>query len=246
MKISFLKEEALETLKGNIGTNLKNYTNPTNDWITDYFDGQSPFVEYKIEVNDFVLDMSEDKPNKTDLENTKIIYTNLMMLTETQATDVRLWSGLEHGIFWDYMRYRWSLDRVMPTELNINSRFFYYSTIRHSLIRNTLSKLWWIGKLTYDNSRKDPFELTNVLKYDFTTRMNDLFSSNYSSNPLIVRAFLSSIKSFEDNGVLISKYVYREATTYLNVLGGTYILDCFTQRELAEKITRCVQQLLLD
>lgn len=246
MKLYFLREEALDTLKGNIRTNLKKYTNPANDWIIDYFNGQSPFSEYKVIVDDFTLDMSEEKPNQTDLENVKRLYSHLMMLTETQATDERLWSGLEHGIFWDYMRYRWSLDKTIPTERNIAGRFFFYRpTIRYSIIRNTLSKLWWIGKLTYDKNRKDPFELTNVLKNDFTTRMNDLFSSNYSNNPVIVRAFLSSIKSFEDRGVSINQSVYRKATKYLNILGGTYILDYFTETELAEKITQRIDQLLL-
>lgn len=47
MKLSFLQQGALDTLRGNLKTNVRKYMNPTNDWISDFFDGQSPFLEYK-------------------------------------------------------------------------------------------------------------------------------------------------------------------------------------------------------
>lgn len=243
MKLYFLKEDALETLRGNIRKNLKNYTHPINEWIVEYFQGQSPFIEYKISVADFTLDMLSDKPEETDIENIKRIYTNMKVLTETQATDERLWSGLAHGVFWEYMHYRWS--KNIPNESEINNRYFFGQSKRRSLIRNTISRLWWIGKLTYDESRKNPFELTEYLKNDFTTKTLMLFSSNYSSNPVIVRALLSSLLEYEKQGIEINRETFNEIIKYLNVLGGTFILDYLGEQELKNKITKKINTLII-
>jgi hypothetical protein len=246
MKLLFLKEDALDTLKGNISTNLNKYTNISNDWIDDFFNGQSPFVEYKLLVNDFTLDMSSEKPEETDIENVKRIYTNMIALTETQASDGRLWTGLAHGVFWEYMRYRWSVSKRKPTELDINNHFFFgSSSMRRSLFTNSLSRLWWIGRLTYDEKRTNPFELTEYLRKDFATRTHDLFSSNYSSNPTINRALLSSAIELERQNIQISRKVFREMIKYFNIFGGTHILDYFTEKELKDKITKKAIELVV-
>ena len=238
MKLYFLKQDALDTLRGNVKTNVRKYMSPTNEWVVDFFDGQSPFVEYKKEVEDFSLDMSFERPEESDVANIKVLYSAMKGLTETDATDERLWSGLEHGQFWDYIRYRWSLDKSIPTEREINSRFFYGQSKRRSLLVNTLSRLWWIGKLTYDEKRSNPFELTEVLTNDFATRTLMLFSSNYSSNPMIVRAILAAMLDAQKNGKIISRDTFTGITKYLNVLGGTYILDYFDEDVLKGKIEK--------
>jgi len=243
MKLYFLKQDALDTLQGNLKTNARKYMNPTNEWIIEFFDGQSPFLEYKKEVVDFSLDMSFEKPEESDVANIKILYSAMKGLTETDATDERLWSGLEHGQFWDYLRYRWSLDKNIPTEKEISRHFFYGQSKRRSLLVNTLSRLWWIGKLTYDEKRSNPFELTEVLSNDFATRTLMLFSSNYSSNPMIVRAILAAMLDVKKNGNNISRDIFTGITKYLNVLGGTYILDYFDEDVLKEKIIKEIYRL---
>ncbi|GAA0788111.1 DUF6339 family protein [Hathewaya limosa] len=245
MKLYFLKQDALDTLRGNLETNAKKYMNQTNDWIIDFFDRESPFVEYKKEVDEFTLDMSSDKPNTTDLENVKRIYTAMKTLSETDASDERLWAGLAHGQLWEFMRYRWQYDKEIPIARNIETRYMFGYGIRASNYRNTLSKLWWVGRLTYDETRKNHFELTEVLKRDFTTRVNDLLYSNmYSANPMICRSFLSAIKFHEDRGASVNGDIFRKATQYLNVLGGTYILDYFDEDALKEKIINEIYRLL--
>lgn len=245
MKLYFIKKDALDTLRGNLKTNARKYMNPTNEWIVDFFDGESPFVEYKKEVENLKLDMSSDRPNTTDLENVKRIYNAMKMLSETDATDERLWAGLAHGQLWEFMRYRWQYDIEVPVARNIETRYMFGYGIRASNYRNTLSKLWWVGRLTYDEHRTNSYELTDVLSRDFTTRVNDLLYSNmYSANPTICRSFLSAIKFHEDRGASINGDVFRKATQYLNVLGGMYILDYFEEKELIDKIINEVYRLL--
>ena len=100
-----------------------------------------------------------------------------------------------------------------------------------------LARLWWTGHLVYDGTRADPFELLNVFKSDFRTKLLYLFSSNFSNSPTVTKAFLSAIYDFEKNGVKIKTKLFNEIIIYLNILGGTYLLDYFEENELKEKIT---------
>ena len=38
------------------------------------------------------------------------MYGNLQFLTDSQASDERLWAGLGLGHFWNYIKYRWNID----------------------------------------------------------------------------------------------------------------------------------------
>lgn len=105
-----------------------------------------------------------------------------------------------------------------------------------------MSKLWWCGRLTYDEQMKDTFELTIYLIDDYATKMLIIFSNNYISNHDITVGLFSALKYLEDIGYKIKgkkhRDVYYEVTKYLNVLGGTYILDYFTSEELEQKIIK--------
>ena len=99
--------------------------------------------------------------------------------------------------------------------------------------------------MAYDENREDPFELLEVFNTDFRTKLLYLFSSNFTNNPTITRAFLSSVLDFEKNGVKIKREIFNETIMYLNILGGTYILDYFEESELKDKITKKIDDLLL-
>ncbi|MDO5088205.1 MAG: DUF6339 family protein, partial [Leptotrichiaceae bacterium] len=146
---------------------------------------------------------------------------------------------------WNYMQYRLSLDKNKSYVNNIKNSFFFSHGKKRSLIEHALARLWWAGKMTYDENRTDPFELLQVFNVDFRTKLLYLFSSNFSNNPKITRAFLSAILDFEKNGVKIKREIFNETVMYLNILGGTYILDYFEENELKDKITKKIDSLLL-
>ena len=143
------------------------------------------------------------------------------------------------------MQYRLYLDRNKSYINNIKNSFFFSKGRKRSLIEHTLSRLWWAGKMAYDENREDPFELLEVFNTDFRTKLLYLFSSNFTNNPTITRAFLSSVLDFEKNGVKIKREIFNETIMYLNILGGTYILDYFEESELKDKITKKIDDLLL-
>ena len=242
MILNFLKEISLETLRKNIEINLENYKSATNDWIFKFFDDNSPFLEFKKEVPQFDLDMSSERPEKTDLENIRTLYSSMKNLSVVEASNENLWAGMAHSDFLDYVKYRNSFDKKEVTEKLIKNTFFFSHGKRKSLIMHPLARLWWTGHLVYDGTRADPFELLNVFKSDFRTKLLYLFSSNC---PTVTKAFLSAIYDFEKNGVKIKTKLFNEIIIYLNILGGTYLLDYFEENELKEKITEKIDNLLL-
>lgn len=97
MKLYIMKRDALETLKANLPAVYgKYYTEKSNKWIYDIC-GEDPFIEFK-DVTEFTLASlnSDLTPGEIDLENCKILYEKLMFLSESQASDERLWAGLTH------------------------------------------------------------------------------------------------------------------------------------------------------
>ncbi len=245
MTLNFLKEISLETLRKNIEINLKNYKSPSSKWVPEFFENTSPFLEFRKEVSPFKLDMSYEKPEKSDLENIRILYSAMMGLSTVDATSENLWSGMAHSDFWEYIKYRNFSGKRAVNEKSIKNAFFFSHGRRKSLIMHPLSRLWWTGHLVYDDRRSDPFELLEVFKNDFRTKLLYLFSSNFSNSNSITKAFLSAVYDFEKNGVKINTRLFNEVIMYLNILGGTYILDYFEEKELKEKITEKIDSLLM-
>lgn len=247
MVIHFLKEDSLAALKANAKGNMKYYENPENHWIYEYFDGDNPFAEYKLQIGDFQFrDTGNLKRDgaKNDVENAIRLYGAMKGLSDTQAADERLWAGLCHGDFWEYLHNRWAGNRFRgdPETLLLRRYFFHTrSGARRALFMNTLSRLWWLGRLTFDEKRKDPFELTRYWEEDFSTKSLILFSSNYTGNAEITRGLISALIEMERSGFSLGtkkRDTYYQASQYLNVYGGTHILDYYNAEEIKEKVLR--------
>lgn len=241
MIIHFLREDGLAALKTNVQGNVKLYENKTNDWVYEYFDGDNPFVEYKMQIDDFQFCESSDS-GKNDVENAIRLYSAMRGLSDTQATDERLWAGLCHGDFWNYVHERWALSKFTGDSVtNLLWRYFFNNKYgaRRALFRNTLSRLWWLGRLTYDEKRKDPFELTHYWEEDFSTKSLILFSSNYMGNVELTRGLITALIELEREGFSLGtkkRDTYYQASQFLNVYGGTHILDYYSEEEIKEKV----------
>lgn len=196
MKLYFLSRDSLKTLSETFEENIDNYSLPDNQWIYECFGNTSPFIEFKKEVPAFKLKINPDKPEETDADNSIILYKSLKGLNVLQASDERLWVGLTHGIFYEYMHHRWS-SQAKISKTNTYARYFFAHGKKRSLIINSISRLWWMGKYTYDDSFENPFELIDYFRSDFGTKSLYLFSSNFSSNEKIRKALLITMNNFQ-------------------------------------------------
>lgn len=234
MKLQFVSYDNLDTIKSNLSHWTDNFKLDSSAWL-DAELGNTLFIDTKFaDVKDFTLDTSEDKPFMTEAENVKRVYGNLNFLSDSQASDERLWAGLCLGPFWKYVKYRWEIDKKC-TVSNIQQHFLFGFGARRSLTRNALSRLWWIGRLTYDEKRTDPWELTKLV-CESSDYIMHILERNTSNNLTIIRAFLSAIIAARNNGLQIDTNIVGELAKYLNLLGGIYILDCLPEDRIKDKI----------
>ena len=240
MKLYFMKQNAIDYLKANMRNQYINYFRyNTNEWLYDLFD-YDPF-EFFMEVPDFNLAPINAQIGETELENCKRLYTNLRKISESQASDERLWAGLCNGVFYKYVRGRWNYASLRPKKPEtdasaIISRFFFSGGGRGGMFRNTLAKCWWVGRSTYDPDSSDNWNMLDVVgPEDFATKVSDIFYSNtFAANPEILHGICKGLEFFrEKNQKLVVREHIRPTMRYLNALGGGILLDALTSDDIA-------------
>lgn len=247
MIIKIMRSEALEILKSNLDTIYNMYyKRMDNRWLWDVCGGD-PFIEYKI-IPDFDLAPLDISKGEIDLENCKIIYKNLMFITESQACDERLWAGLCHSAFYSYMRKRWNMhkskDIIKDKAIGeIETRFFFKGGIRGGIYRNTLAKCWWVGKHTYDPTTQ--FKALDIIgSNDINTKINEIFHNyNFNSNPTILNGIIDGLEHLQNEEITYKiKEHLRPTLQYINAMGGATLLDYWDQDEIKNLF---VQQMLV-
>lgn len=241
-----MRQEILENLKNNIGSNIKNYTNDSNTWLYEQY--EKPFLEYKRLADDFQLKCDLKNIGDSDIENIKIFHSKLKFLSKSEASDERLWAGLTHSLFWEFMQERWS-KKPPKEDKDVINRYFLNKGIsdRRGLVMNTLSRYWWIGELIYDEKNlEDPYYLIEVFRSDFATRIHTMFSSNFTSNSNIVKGVLKPMLYYKKKNGNLSRDEYQAILRYANLLGGSYLLDYLSVEEIEEKISHFINTVILS
>lgn len=237
MKILFMKYETMDAIKSQVKHYIDYYNQNSAEWVKNVVNNGDNFGELKKDFQDFDLVIS-DSPEKDDFENMKIIYTNMKTLSDSQASDERLWAGLCHTIFWNYMQVRWPLSSAKnDNEKYIINHYFLKNNIR-GLLLNGVSRLWWYARLTYDegNSR-DPFELTEYLAKDINGKGFMLFGSNFSNNRELLKTFLYTIKNFEEqNSIVLTRKEFNYLRQKIVILSGKILIDSYSLDSFKKKI----------
>lgn len=190
-------------------------------------------------ADEFQLDMSAEKQELTDFENVKRVHKNMRNLSESQASDERIWAAYTLSVFLDYMRYRW----YPESEITMMNRYFFSYSPKRSLFRNGIARLWWIGHLTYDANRSgDKYELTEYVcrKQD---NINLLLDINFGNNPAIVRASIQALIDAEKDGMTVDREKTRQLSEYINTLGGVYLVDAFSYDVIYDKCTEKLKKM---
>ncbi|MGH1647788.1 DUF6339 family protein [Enterococcus gilvus] len=232
-KLRIIRGDDLSVLKNGIETYRTAFLDSDNLQLIELF-GKDPFVDSKFSVEKFSLDMSAKAPFDTEFVNVKTTYEKLKFLTRSQASDERLWAGLCLTEFWNYTKYRWKVDENNSAD-NILSHFFFNYSRKRSLTRNAMARLWWIGCLTYNKDNANPYELTELVCRNANFILDSL-ERNTSNNPAVVQSFLKGVLRAEKEGYELTKKSFSKLAVYMNLLGGTYLLDAVPSMIIEEKI----------
>lgn len=254
MKIYFMKRAAIDFFKNNIGRLYVNYyMKEDNSWMEEEF-GENPFVPF-MDISEFEMAplLDDMTAGEIDFLNCKIVYKNLKILSESQASDERLWAGLCNGTFYKYVRQRhgYNVSGLKNKETDasgILSRFFFSGGTRSGFYRNTISKCWWVGRATYDkNNMTNHFEmLDSIGANDLSTKISDVFYSNtFASNPVILKGICDALRFFNDRGISLSVHDnIRPALQYLNAVGGAMLLDVLSSAEIKDIMVKRLSEIL--
>lgn len=142
--------------------------------------------------------------NTYDLENGKIIFEAYRDMDPLDATDARMWTYLSHVTYWDYMCARRPIEKQQDNKKAeyIISHWFIDSLSPGKLLRQDIAMLWWNVYLTYDDSRKNPYELTEEL-FSMLDYTRHLLPGIQGRNRNFVYALLEFVI---ENNDLFSKY----------------------------------------
>jgi hypothetical protein len=237
MNITVFTYETKETLKNNIKHNIQNYKESDSEWIYTYI-RESGAIDYSSSFYIDRLDMSEDKPEKTDFKNIKILYSGLNDISDSQASDERFWSGLAHNEFWDYMQYRWPLSKATKDEETfIKKNYFFAHGNTRSLMTHGLARLWWMGRLTYDrDNTDDPYWIIRYLSTDINGKGFPLFGSNFSNNLIVLKVFIKTVMDVESKNRDLTREEFNKVIQMINFIGGISVIDSMVDKELKKII----------
>lgn len=214
----------------------KYFANDNNNWIKKLIQGEiiKDFTPTQLEMDLTLsdLDISDDKkPAKTDFENAKRVFTKLN-ISPVEASDAEMWTWMCLDEFYPYIKYRWGFRKGDYSSAKVIERFFYEPDSKASKSGNSMARLWWIAHLTYDDSIKgDPFRYTRLICSN-QNYVTSIMERNYSNNKQVVLSYLRACEQILSEGKIIDTRVIQSSCTFLDRIGGIYILDCMSEEKL--------------
>lgn len=243
MKVKYFPESAYYELFDNIEANKQFYQKADNEWIKTVFNDRVFSKESRIDVSALpTLDAANGEFSNIIL----IFETFKEKLSPKQASNPFLWAWLTHIHYWKYAHERWAKDE-MSVDM-IKQRFFCSFLTKNAegnrvgFLRNAISRLWWMGYLTYQEDHpSNPFELTKLLVSN-TDLCQSVLERNFSMNKNITIGILKAILKINENekrevGVSHIEgevYEWRDLCKYINRYGAVSVLDALSIDEIEE------------
>lgn len=217
---------------------LQYYNNriPLEEWVQKEFN-TSPFVETEIDFSPTGIVDIPGKKGLSDVENSKAIFLALD-INDSFATDARLWAGIAHGYYYDYLL-DYFLNKGPITVDIVLGKFMFNSCSYRKLIEpNCISRLWYIGRFFYrSENQENPFYLLDYASHDINGFLSRLMTVNIFNNPqmteLIIRCLNDMLPRY---GIKAKREHLNDVVAYLNCIAGTYCVDVMPTELLYEKL----------
>lgn len=235
INIKYMTDEAIATLKNNIGTVTNNLIKNPNDnsWLYDLINGEV-YVTKKYEIEDLVLKVPKDsKDRDTDIYNSILLYERLNSLPLYVLTDERFWSWInfEKG-------YSVALKYMPINEGNsvFKDHWLFTQGNRRGLFFGVLSRCYFRVALTKDESLPDPYELTKFV-IEKPERFRNLSWRSFSSEKKIVLGTLKAEKQVLEEMKMEERTEYfTELAKDISQLGSVMLLDAMSEKDIEDFI----------
>lgn len=239
MKVRIMTSRAIAYIKDNIKVLAHHYINREDPetWLKQELK-EDAFVTTELfqDVPDFDLVLTKTGSENTDIQNIKTLYSNFKELNDSFATDERLWAGLSHTAFYNYVLDRYPIKESKPGDDILNHFFFKLGKPRCYMV-NTLSRLWWLGRLLYAPKEDNPFKYLDFISHDLNGYAFTLYGSNWSNNKEVLDAFFDAIFEFEkDTNTQVKRELFNDGIKYVHCLTGKLIVDACDKDYIRTKV----------
>ncbi len=177
------------------------------------------------------------RPSSTDVENALIVYEALSGLTPHQASIERMWAYMCHCDCPQYVTARWLSRRPEKDEDAVREvRNHFFAVGNRALIRdNSVSRLWWLGKIAHDIDPDNPREFLTILLHRQDVRSALIERPSVSTNRRVLRGIYEVMREhWSDGGALFARETFRTWMIALNRRGGVILLDALPEESLSQ------------
>lgn len=150
-----------------------------------------------------------------DLKAAIAIYEGYKDISLILASNEAFWAYLTHVDLFVYAQKRWP--RVKESDCSADYIIDHWFIGQYGLLRNAIASMWWSVHNTIDETRDNPYELTEILFKNFTLRVVTMGAYLLIRHKEAMIGILSFLKdnpditdtAFEQRGIFISKYFNR-------------------------------------
>ncbi|PIZ64392.1 hypothetical protein COY15_05135 [Candidatus Roizmanbacteria bacterium CG_4_10_14_0_2_um_filter_39_12] len=201
-------------------------------------------IDIRVTVPDEIKLVIPDKKNLYSFENAKIVFNLFKSLPLIKASDPGLWTYLTHFTFWKYMKKRWPIEEQSNEKKGsfILEHWFVKNVGAADLARNGISSLWWGSYLTYDESKEDPYELTEQLlsMLDFyRTLIGGVQGRNKEFTHAILEFIIENKDLFKDKKETKVRLIMRRA----NAIGGYKLFTSLSKNQIKNIFSEFITEL---
>lgn len=194
-----------------------------------------------------------DKLNEVwedDFQSAIAIYEAYKNISPLLASNEAFWAYLTHVDLFEYTQKRWP--KVKEANCGADYIIDHWFVGSQGLLRNAAASAWWSVYNTIDESRKDKYELTEMLFRNYTLRVNALGSTQLIRHREAMIGILSYLldnpevtkNAFEYRGQFMTKYFNRlGAVKQLAYLKRDYFYN--TCERLKDKILSVITRVQL-
>lgn len=179
---------------------------------------------------------------EADGTSAQTLYEAIGGWSAADAADPRLWSYLALVPLRDYMMQRWGMEKDgKDFRTRVRSRWMLQRPEARGLIRNGISRLWWVAKLTHDPffahplsaASSDPFAYTKWT-FEKQNRVQNIFERQIGNSPDLMWAV---IESLADDAADPSKDTSKTFLKDVHLAAGYQRLEVLPFGDLKTRIT---------